>query len=151
MILYMFQCHSPKSSHPCPLPQSPKDCSIHLYLFCCLSYRVIITIFLNSIYICVSIVYWCSISAIQQSDSVIYVCAKTLQSCLTLCNPMDYSPPGTSVHGILQARILEWVAMPSSEDLSNPGIEPTSLLSPALTGRFFTTGATWEVMQIYSY
>ena len=35
MILYMFQCHSPKSSHPLPLPQSPKDCSIHLCLFCC--------------------------------------------------------------------------------------------------------------------
>ena len=34
MILYMFQCHSPKSSHPRPLPQSPKDCSIHLCLFC---------------------------------------------------------------------------------------------------------------------
>ena len=50
MILYMFQCHSPKSSHPPPLPQSPKDCSIHLCLFCCLTYRVIITIFLNSIY-----------------------------------------------------------------------------------------------------
>ena len=50
MILYMFQCHSPKSSHPLPLSQSPKDCSIHLYLFCCLAYRVIITIFLNSIY-----------------------------------------------------------------------------------------------------
>jgi len=59
MILYMFQCHSPKSSHPLPLPQSPKDCSTHLYLFCCLVYRVIITIFLNSIYICVSILYWC--------------------------------------------------------------------------------------------
>ena len=52
MILYMFQCHSPKSSHPLPLPQSPKDCSIHLCLFCCLAYRVIITIFLNSIYMC---------------------------------------------------------------------------------------------------
>ena len=50
MILYMFQCHSPKSSHPLPLPQSPKDFSIHLYLFCCLAYRVIVTIFLNSIY-----------------------------------------------------------------------------------------------------
>ena len=36
MILYMFQCHSPKSYHPLPLPQSPKDCSIHLCLFCCL-------------------------------------------------------------------------------------------------------------------
>ena len=53
MIAYMFQCHSPKSSHPLPevaLPQSPKDCSIHLCLFCCLAYRVIVTIFLNSIY-----------------------------------------------------------------------------------------------------
>ena len=58
MILYMFQCHSPKSSHPLPLPQSPKDCSIHLCLFCCLVYRVIITIFLIP-YICVSILYWC--------------------------------------------------------------------------------------------
>ena len=52
MVLYMFQCHSPKSSHPLPLPQSPKLCSIHLCLFCCLTYRVIITIFLNSIYMC---------------------------------------------------------------------------------------------------
>jgi len=52
MILYMFQCHSPKSSHFRPLPQSPKDCSIHLCLFCCLVHRVIVTIFLNSIYMC---------------------------------------------------------------------------------------------------
>ena len=52
MILYVFQCHSPKSSNRCFLPQSQKDCSIHLCLFCCLAYRVIITIFLNSIYMC---------------------------------------------------------------------------------------------------
>ena len=52
MILYMFQCHSPKSSHRFPLPQSPKDCSKHLCLFCCLAYRIIVTIFLNSIYMC---------------------------------------------------------------------------------------------------
>ena len=50
MIIYMFQCHCPISFHP--LPQSPKDCSIHLHLFCCLSYRVIIIIFLNSTYMC---------------------------------------------------------------------------------------------------
>ena len=49
MIIYMFQCHSPKSSHPRLLPQSPKDCSIHLCLFCCLAYRVIVTIFRNSL------------------------------------------------------------------------------------------------------
>ena len=47
---YMFQCYSLKWSHPCLLPQSPKNCSIHLCLFCCLAYRVIDTIFLNSIY-----------------------------------------------------------------------------------------------------
>ena len=58
MIIYMFLCHSPISSCLHPLPQSPKDCSIHLCLFCCLTYRVIVTIFLNSIYICVSILYW---------------------------------------------------------------------------------------------
>ena len=39
MILYMFQCYPLKSSHPLPLPQSPKGCSIHLCLFCCLAYR----------------------------------------------------------------------------------------------------------------
>ena len=50
MIVYMFQCHSPKSSHPLPL--SSKVHSTHLCLFCCLAYRVIITIFLNSIYMC---------------------------------------------------------------------------------------------------
>ena len=44
MILYIFQCHSPKSFHPLPLAQSPKDCSIHQCLFCCLVYRVIVTI-----------------------------------------------------------------------------------------------------------
>ena len=49
MILYMFQCHSPKSSHPLPLPQSPIDCSIHECFFCCLVYRVIVTISLNSL------------------------------------------------------------------------------------------------------
>ena len=50
MIRHMLQCYSLKSSHPCLLPQSPKDCSLHLCLFCCLVYRVIVTIFLNSIY-----------------------------------------------------------------------------------------------------
>ena len=48
IIIDMFQCHSPKSSHPHPLPQSPKDCSIHLCPFCYLTYRVIVTIFLKS-------------------------------------------------------------------------------------------------------
>ena len=46
--------------------------------------------------------------------------AKSLQSCLTLCDPMDCIPPSSSVHGILQARILEWVAMLSSRGSSQP-------------------------------
>ena len=49
-----------------------------------------------------------------------------VQSSLTLCNPMGYTAPGSSVHGILQARILEWVAIPSPGDLPNPGIKPRS-------------------------
>ena len=50
MVTYMFQCYSLKSSHPRLLPQSPKVCSLHLYLFCYLACRVIMTIFLNSLY-----------------------------------------------------------------------------------------------------
>ena len=51
---------------------------------------------------------------------IVYSCmhAESVQSCLTLCNPMDYSLPGSSVHGISQARILEWVALPSSRGSS---------------------------------
>ena len=45
--------------------------------------------------------------------------AELLQSCLTLCSPMDYSPPSSSVHGIFQPRILEWVAVPSSKGSSS--------------------------------
>ena len=70
--------------------------------------------------------------------------AKLLQSSPTLCDPMGHSQPGFSVHGILQARILDWVAMPPPGDLPDPGIEPASLMSPSLSGRFSTTIATWE-------
>ena len=70
--------------------------------------------------------------------------AKSLQSCLTLCDPMDYSQPGSSAQEILQARILEWVALLLSRDLPDPGIKPVSLTSPRLAGRFFTTSTTRE-------
>ena len=55
-----------------------------------------------------------------------------------------YSLPGSSAHGILQAGTLELVAMPSSRGLLDPGIEPESLMSPALAGGVLTTSATWE-------
>jgi len=54
----------------------------------------------------------------------------------SFCDPMGCNPPGFSVHGIFQARILEWVAISFSRDLPDPGIE---LMSPALAGRLFTT------------
>ena len=57
------------------------------------------------------------------------------QACPTLCHPMECSPPGSSVHGIFQARILEWVAISFSRDLPHPRIEPES---SALAGRLFT-------------
>ena len=64
------------------------------------------------------------------------------QSCPTLCDPMHCSLPGFSVHGILQARILEWVPFLPPGDLPDPGMEPKSPVSPAspaLAGRFSTT------------
>ena len=64
------------------------------------------------------------------------------QPCPTLFDPMDCSPPGSCVHRISQARILEQVAISFSRDFPNPGIEPASLVSPALAGGFFTTSAT---------
>ena len=61
------------------------------------------------------------------------------QLCLTLCNPMDCSPPGSLVPGISQTRILEQFAISSSTRSSQPGIRPPCLTSPALAGRFFIT------------
>ena len=61
------------------------------------------------------------------------------QLCLTLCNPMDSSQSGFSVHGNLQARIPEWVALSSSRSLPDPGIKTASPASPALVGEFFIT------------
>ena len=60
-------------------------------------------------------------------------------SCVRLCDPTDRSPPDSSVHGISQARILEWVATYTPKDLPDPGIELRSLASPAMAGVFFTT------------
>ena len=58
---------------------------------------------------------------------------------------MDYSPSGSSVHGILQAKVLEWVAMPLLQGIfPDPRIKPVSLMSPPLAGGFFITSTTWE-------
>ena len=72
---------------------------------------------------------------------------KTLRSCWTLYDPMDRSLPGSSVHGILQARLLEGLPYPLLEALLDPGIELHSLMSLALGDRFFTTSTTWEAQR----
>ena len=71
----------------------------------------------------------------------IYVCVCVLvaHSCPTLCDPMGRSPLGSSVHGIVQARILEWVAISFSRDIPNSGIELKSPVSLSLERGFFTT------------
>ena len=63
-------------------------------------------------------------------------CCLVTKSCLTLCYPVDCSPPGSSVHGISQARVLEWVAIPFSKGSFQP--RDQTLIS-CLVGRFFTT------------
>ena len=62
------------------------------------------------------------------------------------CDPLDCSPPGSSVHGIFQERVLEQVAFPSPVDIPNPGVE---LGSPALAGGFFTTKTSGKPMSPY--
>ena len=94
---------------------------------------------------------WSPVSVLSIPHAAVCVLAKLLQSCLTLCNPVDHSLPDSSVHGILQARILEWVAMPSCRGSSPPLMSPAlagkfcqSLMSPELAGKFFTTCTTQE-------
>ena len=74
----------------------------------------------------------CYVCSTQHTGSL---CAKSLQSCLTLCDPMDCSPPGCSIHGILQARRLEWAAITFSRGSSQP--RDRTLVS-CIAGRFFT-------------
>ena len=73
-------------------------------------------------------IYYCEQESLRRNRAALKVnkspkcsmclCVLVAQSCLTLCNPMDYILPGSTIHGILQARILEWVAMPSSRGSS---------------------------------
>ena len=74
------------------------------------------------------------------------VSAKSLPLCLTLWDSMDGSPPGSSVQGLLQARILKWVVMASSRDLLSPEIECTYSEAPALQADSFTTEPPGKTM-----
>ena len=88
------------------------------------------------------LLFYASESEIQEKfDDLSYLSEWVIitQSCLTVCNPMDYSLPGSYVHGILQARILEWVAIPFSRGSSQPR-DQTQV--SCIAGRFFTVWAT---------
>ena len=71
---------------------------------------------------------------------------KWSQSCPTLCDPMDCSLPGSSVHGILQARILEWASIPFSRGSSQPRARTQVF---CITSRFFTIWVTSEAQERY--
>ena len=78
--------------------------------------------------------------------------SEVTQSCSTLCDPMDYSLPGSSLHGILQARVLEWVAISSSRGSSWPRDQTHVSSVSCLAGRLFTHRAITETqMSLYSY
>ena len=74
MVIYMFQCYSLKSPHPHLLPQTLKVCSLHLCLFCCLVYTIIVTVFLNSIYQFSSVAQLCPALSDPMSVNKLYWC-----------------------------------------------------------------------------
>ena len=80
----------------------------------------------------------------MSASTLLCVRAQSLQLCPALCDPRDCSPPGSSVHGILQARILEWIAMPSSRGSSQPRDQ---IRISYIAGGFFTIdplGKPWQ-------
>ena len=88
--------------------------------------------------------YLCSASSLTESPSkcAAWNCeCKVAQSCPTLCDPMDRSPLGSSVHGIFQARVLKWVAISFSRGSPNPGIEPGS---PSLQADALPSEPLWK-------
>ena len=105
MIIYMFQCCSLKSSHPHLLPQSPKVCSLYLGLFCCLVYRVIVTIFLNSFVSLGKFILKYFILFIAMVNGIISLISLTVFSLLVYRNNVQFS--SDSYITLLYDRFLE--------------------------------------------
>ena len=78
----------------------------------------------------------------------IFVGSKSL-SCPTLCDRLDCCLPGSSVHGIFQARVLDGLPFPTPGDLPDPGIEPTSPVSPELQGDSLPAEPLWQPQRIF--
>ena len=82
--------------------------------------------------------------------NICYCCSVT-HSCQILCEPMDYSLPDLSVHGIIPGRILEWIAISSSRVSSQPKVESEPPLAPALPGRFWWLSSKQSACQCRSH
>ena len=80
-----------------------------------------------------------ALTALLVPTTSVCMCTQSLQLCPSLCDPMDCSPAGSSVHGIPQARILEWVTMPSSRRSSRPKDRIRVSCISCTAGVFFTT------------
>ena len=109
MVIYMFQCYSLFFGSPLTYDrdsQTMYPIQVDVSWFFCVAFRVIFS--------------GVSSNSLVSSLMIMYVCAKLLQTYLTLCDPMNCSPPGSSVRGISQARILEWIAISSSRRSSQP-------------------------------
>ena len=91
--------------------------NMSIYIYTCIYTHIYIYL--------VYYVYIYSMCILMHIYAVCYCCSVP-NSCLTLCVPTDYNPSGSSVHGILQARILEWVVIPFFRDLPDPEIESRS-------------------------
>ena len=76
--------------------------------------------------------------------------SEVAQLCPTLCNPVHCSPPGSTSLGFSRQEYWSGLPSPCPEDLPNPEIKPTSITSPALAGRVFTTSTAWEA-QVYTH
>ena len=118
----------------------------HQFLFILIhSFLNIIPSFVKWYYIYRFIYGYCTIDITPQYT--IYMCVLVVQSCLTFCDSMDCSPTGYFVHGILQAKILEWVAIPFSTGSSQPRGQ---IWVSCIAGRFFTVCAIRET-HIYTH
>ena len=84
-------------------------------------------------------------ASLRQGPDLSGVHIKLLQLCPTLCDPMDHGPQAPLSMGFSRQEQWSGLPCPSPGDLSHPGIEPASLMSPALAGGFFTSSATWDL------
>ena len=89
---------------------------------------------------------------LEKYNLLLYVCLCCHLSCVWLFSCMDGWPQGSSLHGILQARVWSGLPCPPPGDLPDPEIEPANFMPPALAGRFFITSAIWEApFRLYIY